>query len=83
LVKSLQGYDTMLSSWIEPMNNNDEILQLIGRGEKYLDKLDDAVRKFYSEREENPMDNCRKVIGSLGLPPVFVNPLVERAFRTH
>jgi glyoxylase-like metal-dependent hydrolase (beta-lactamase superfamily II) len=83
LVKSLQGYDTMLSSWLEPVSGREQILQLISRGEKYMDKLDNAVRKYYSQREENPMDNCRKVIESLGLPPVFVNPLVERAFRTH
>jgi glyoxylase-like metal-dependent hydrolase (beta-lactamase superfamily II) len=83
LIKSVNKYKTLLSSWTAPLNDKNEIEKLINDGEKYLDRIDVAVKKFYPEKESNPLDNCRKVINDLGLPPVFIVPLVDRAFRTH
>lgn len=83
LIKSVNNYKTLLSSWTAPLNDKNEIAKLINDGEKYLDRIDNAVKKFYPEKELNALDNCRKVINELGLPPVFIVPLVDRAFRTH
>lgn len=52
-------------------------------GDKYLDKLDIVIKEQYSQNELNELDNCGKVIQVLGLPKIFVIPLVDRAFRTH
>jgi hydroxyacylglutathione hydrolase len=83
LIKSVNKYKTLLSSWTAPLYDKNDIAKLINDGENYLDKIDTAVKEYYSETELNALDNCCKVINALGLPPVFIVPLVDRAFRTH
>lgn len=83
LIKSINNYKTMLSSWTPPLTDKNEISDLILKGEKYLDRIDDAVKEYYSQRELNTLDNCKKVIKALHLPEIFANPLVDKAFRTH
>ena len=56
---------------------------LFDEAESYLNKLDHAVKEYYSEIELNALDNCTKVIKALNLPPFFAIPLVDRDFRTH
>jgi hydroxyacylglutathione hydrolase len=83
LIKLLNDYKTLLSSWMPPLKDKNEILRLIADGEDYLNKLDLAVNQYYSQKEFKTLDNCEKVIKALDLPPIFVIPLVDRAFRTH
>ena len=83
LLKSVKNYKTLLSSWTAPLYDKNDIAKLFNDGENYLDKIDTAVKEYYSEKESNALDNCRKVINELGLPPVFIVPLVDRAFKTH
>jgi glyoxylase-like metal-dependent hydrolase (beta-lactamase superfamily II) len=82
-IKSLHNYKSLLSSWTAPIYDKNEIQLLIENGDKYLDKLDLVVKEYYLQNESAPLENCRKVITTLGLPPLFVIPLVDRAFRTH
>lgn len=82
-IKSLNNYNTLLSSWTAPLSNSNEIQLLIEKGEKYLEKLDLAVKENYLQKESAPLENCRKVITAQGLPPLFAIPLVDKAFRTH
>jgi len=82
-IKSFRGYEILLSSWTEPINNFDKIQELITNGEQYLTKLDNGVRQYYSSKEENTLENCKKLIDRLGLPPICVNPIVHRAFQSH
>lgn len=83
LIKSISDYKILLSSWTPPLSDKNDISKLIIDGENYLNKLDMAVKQYYRQNELNPLDNCSKVIRELNLPPVFVIPLVDRAFRTH
>lgn len=83
LIKSLDNYKILLSSWTPPISDKNEIAELILEGENYLNKLDTAVKEYYSQNEATTLDNCSKVIKALNLPPVFVIPLVDRAFNTH
>jgi hydroxyacylglutathione hydrolase len=83
IIRSIKNYTTLLSSWTPPLNDQDEILKLFNNGEHYLNRLDSAVKEYYSRNEFNALENCKKVIQALGLPPLFVTPLVDRAFRTH
>ena len=83
LLKSVKNYKTLLSSWTAPLYDKNDIAKLFNDGENYLDKIDTAVKEYYSEKESNALDNCRKVINALRLPPVFIEPLVDRAFKTH
>jgi hydroxyacylglutathione hydrolase len=82
-IKLISNYKTLLSSWTEPLNNKTEILSLIEKGNQYLDRLDRAIKKYYVDKETTSLENCTKVIEALGLPLIFVVPLVDRAFRTH
>jgi hydroxyacylglutathione hydrolase len=83
LIKSINGYKILLSSWTPPLSDEEEISKLINEGESYLNILDIAVKEYYTQEELKTLENCRKVIKALNLPPVFVIPLVDRAFRTH
>jgi len=83
VIKSIGGYRILLSSWTTPLSDRKEILSLIEKGEIYLDKLDLAVKEHYSQKELNSLDNCGKVIKALGLPLLFIIPLVDKAFKTH
>ena len=83
LIKSMNGYDTLLSSWTPPLNDKSEIFKLITDGQAYLNKLDNTIKQYYSQNELKPLDNCDKVIKALNLPLLFVIPLVDRAFITH
>lgn len=82
LIKSLQ-FNTLLTSWTEPLFNRTAISGLIEGGEKYMDKINGAVKKYYSDHQGDTMDCCRMVIQELQLPPLFAIPLVDRAFKTH
>ena len=83
LIRSLTNYTILLSSWTRPLRDKNEIAQLIAEGEEYLHTLDAAVKQHYSQKESKPLENCKKVITAMKLPPVFVIPLVDRAFKTH
>lgn len=82
-IKNFNDYDILLSSWMEPINNFTKIKELIMNGEQYLIKLDVGVKQYYSRKEENTLQNCKRLIDNLGLPPVYVNPIVHRAFQSH
>jgi len=82
-IKGLTEYDTLLSSWADPLDNRAAIQQFIEASEHYLTRIDTAVQENYGTFETAPLENCSKVIAALGLPPLFVNPVVDRAFRSH
>jgi hydroxyacylglutathione hydrolase len=82
-IQSIKDYTTLLSSWTPPLSDKNDIAKLISDGEHYLNRLDSAVKEYYSRNEFNALENCKKVIQALGLPPLFVTSLVDRAFRTH
>lgn len=83
LIKSVSNFKILLSSWTSPLSNKSDIMRLILDGENYLNRLDKAVKEYYTQNELTPLECCSKTIKSLNLPPVFVNPIVDKAFRTH
>lgn len=83
VIKSFSSYEILLSSWTDPIKNLDKIQELIMNGEKYLIKLDMGVKQYYSSKEENTLENCKRLIDNLGLPPIYINPVVHRAFQSH
>jgi len=89
LTRSLQRirehgeHQVMLSSWTKPAFGGVEFMELISSGEKYLALIDKTVKDHYPPGEAAGMEDCSKVIQELGLPPVFANPIVHRAFLSH
>lgn len=82
-IKSNNNYRTLLTSWTPPLYSRAEIDELIRSGKDYVLNIDRAVREVYVGAEPEPLMFCRKTIEKLGLPPYFVNPLADRAFRSH
>ncbi len=82
-IKADLKYHGLLSSWTEPIFDKEEINSLISEGEKYLQKIDKVVQEVYKESEHEPLESCTKVVNKLNLPPFYVNPIVDKAFRTH
>jgi hydroxyacylglutathione hydrolase len=89
LVKSLNcirtyvDYSVLLTSWTPPLTDRKEIEKFLDEGEGYLKILDEAVTAIYAGEESVPLEFCRKAILKLGLPDIYINPIVDRAFRGH
>ena len=78
------NYKTLLTSWTPPIYNLDAIEKLIQDGKNYMRRIDTIVKSEYENiPEAEPLSCCKKTIEKLGLPPVLVNPIVDKAFRSH
>ncbi len=82
-IKHNQGFKTLLTSWTPALSDRNEIASLIGDGEEYMKRIDSVVRDCYMEKNTNTMDYCKTAVEKLGLPPFFVTPIVDRAFKSH
>jgi len=82
-IKADLKYHGLLSSWTEPIFDREKIDRLISDGEAYLQLIDETVQEVYQDHEYEPLEYCSKVIRKLDLPPFYVNPIVDKAFRTH
>ena len=82
-IREAEEVEVLLTSWTPPVFEKVKMMELIDKGFDYLKKLDDAVGEIYADEEARPLDNCRKVVDRLGLPAFYVNPIVDKAFRTH
>jgi hydroxyacylglutathione hydrolase len=82
-IKQNKNYSILLSSWTAPHESSTEIKKLIHEGEEYMMKLNKAVKANYLGDETVPLAHCRSTIEMLGLPPFLVNPVVDKAFRSH
>jgi len=82
-IKQNPNFDMLVSSWADPLTDKSIMAELIAEGEEYLQKIDNLVNIYYSEESEMPFESCQKIIEELKLPHFFVNPIVDRAFRTH
>lgn len=76
-------YSILLTSWTSPLFEKSSITQLFELGKSYLDRIDSAVKEQYPHDETSSLENCKKVLSALGLPPLFAVPLVDNAFKTH
>jgi len=89
LIKSLRAiqgntdFDILITSWTSPLGEKDKIIHLLKDAERYLRQLDDSVQHIYTGTEKNPLQFCSKVIKELELPEFYINPIVDKAFRTH
>jgi hydroxyacylglutathione hydrolase len=82
-IRNNREYKTLLTSWTPAYTNKQEIAKLIAEGEVYLKQIDKAVKENYTGEESQPLDQCRKTVAQIGLPPFLVNAIVDRAFRSH
>lgn len=77
----LKGVRYLLSSWEEPIEG-DRIPIRFQACIQYLRSIHEAVEKN-ADHASDPMEMCRCVLGELGLPPVFANPLMAASILSH
>jgi len=82
-IKADLKYHGLLSSWTEPIFDREKIDRLISDGEAYLHRIDETVQETYTDHEYEALEHCSRVIKKLGLPTFYINPIVDKAFRTH
>lgn len=82
-IKKYTGFKTLLTSWTPPLTAKKEIEKLISEGEEYMKRIDSVVKDCYKDKNTNTLDYCKIVVNKLGLPPFFVNPIVDKAFKSH
>lgn len=81
-LKSVQGIETLLSSFEAPVNGQGPVGNRIDESLSWLRRIHETVLKVKSRGENDPMELCRKVVAELGLPPFAANPLVAKAFAS-
>lgn len=82
-IQQQKDAEIILTSWTSPATDKDMIRGLLHDAETYLRQLDDCITKTYTGQENSPLEFCRRVIRELSLPEFYINPIVDRAFRTH
>ncbi len=46
-------------------------------------RIDVVVKACYTSGQDDFPASCKRAVETLGLPSVIVNPIVDRAFRSH
>ena len=79
----LPGVELLLSSWDEPRHGLDAY-QAMQAGLDYLRTIHNTVlMEHANEPAADPMQLCRQVVESLGLPPFAANPFVAQSIAAH
>jgi glyoxylase-like metal-dependent hydrolase (beta-lactamase superfamily II) len=82
-IQQQKDADIILTSWTSPVTDKDMIEGLFNDADTYLKQLDDCITKTYTGHENSHLEFCSRVIRELRLPEFYINPIVDRAFRTH
>lgn len=82
-IKNEYDPQILLSSWESPVYTRIDQHNLIQNGLNYLDQIDKAVKKAYKIKNTDDLKACSEVIKTLKMPKFFVNPLVDKSFRSH
>ena len=83
VIKNNTDYKTLLTSWTPPLTGRNEIEKLIEEGKEYLKLIDVVIKDSYKDKSTNKLDYCKIAVDKLGLPPFLVNPIVDKAFKSH
>lgn len=83
VIKKNNEFKTLLTSWTPPLTDKDEISKMISEGEEYMKRIDSVVKDCYKDKNVNSLDFCKLSVDKLGLPPFLVNPIVDKAFKSH
>jgi len=82
-IKSNPSFETLLTSWTPPLFEREAIEKLIREGEEYMAHIDSVVTECYQDDDTGTLNNCKKAVEKLGLPPFLIMPVVDRAFKSH
>jgi hydroxyacylglutathione hydrolase len=82
-IRANQAYKILLTSWTPALTSKEDINTLILEGEEYMLRINASVKENYKSENLETLGNCKATIVELGLPVFLVNPLVDKAFRSH
>lgn len=82
-IRHCQEYNILLTSWTTPLFTQAEVKKFLDEGYEYLALLDQTVKQYYIGKETEPLEFCKKVISQLRLSPIFIMPIVDKAFYSH
>jgi hydroxyacylglutathione hydrolase len=82
-IKENKEFEILLTSWTPVISKTEEIQRVINEGIEYIRQIDSAVKECYKLDDTNSLDYCRLAVEKLGLPPFFVNPITDKALKSH
>ena len=73
----------LLASWTDPLAGDDGY-NMMDAGLEYLQRIHGIIRSLTADGKViDPMELCARVVKTLGLPEIAVNPLVATSFASH
>ncbi len=81
-LRGIGGVNVLWSAWDEPRTGNDVDRQMES-GLLYLQEVHRVVLECAGNGQEDMTKITKKAAAALGLPPLAVNPLLERTFRAN
>jgi len=76
----VKGTETQISNYLKEFNRDLSELESIILSHSHPDE---AVRFYYTSKTPEDLSACQSTIDHLGLPQFMVNPIVDKAFRSH
>ncbi|MBN2180489.1 MAG: MBL fold metallo-hydrolase [Sedimentisphaerales bacterium] len=82
-LQKIDDIEFLLSSWESPIQGRSNISRRMTESLKYLNQIHQLILRISGAGPVEPMELCKLVIESLGLPPAAVNPLVAKGFASN
>ncbi|HSH13483.1 MAG TPA: MBL fold metallo-hydrolase [Desulfurivibrionaceae bacterium] len=81
-MREISGVEVLLSSWDRP-RSGEEVKLALAAGRDWLERIRCCVGEQAEKVDSSdPLELCRGVVASLGLPPAAVNHLVAKSFAS-
>jgi hydroxyacylglutathione hydrolase len=81
-LRELRGVRTLTSAWDQPRSGA-EVAAALANGVKVIEDAHAAVRSAKTIPTEDGLGFCKEVVGALGMPAPFANPMCLRTFVAH
>ncbi len=83
MLQQIDNVENLFSSWEAPIQGQDKIIKRMDESIAYLERIHTAViNNSITNKQQNIMEICQKVVNELGLPPFAAMPLVAKALES-
>lgn len=82
-LRKIPDLQVLLSSWDEP-RYGDNAYRAIDEGIRYIERIESTVRYVVgTQAHPDPKESTQRVLELLEIPPILLNPLVEKTIKGH
>ena len=81
-LKQIENVKILLSSWDEPVYDNN-ISEKLNQSINYLLNIHEVIKEINKADEHQPIDLCKTVVEKMGLTSAAINPLVAKSFQSN